>query len=190
MMRGMYLQEAQLTFRGNLSRPQPRAGEALVRVSLAGICNTDLELSRGYYPFRGVPGHEFVGVVVECDAPEWLNQRVVAEINVGCGVCDMCRRGVPMHCRERAALGIHALDGALAEYVVAPVSNLQLVPAGVSDQAAVFTEPLAAALAVTQQVHIRPADTVIVLGDGKLGTLDRPGDGAIWMPAGGCGAPF
>ena len=170
-MRGLDIQEEKLTFRSDLPRPRPRAGEALVQVSLAGICNTDLELLRGYYPFCGVPGHEFVGMVVECDAPEWLNQRVVAEINVGCGACDMCRQGMPMHCRERAALGIHALDGALAEYVVAPVANLQLVPAGVSDQAAVFTEPLAAALAVTQQVHIRSDDTVIVLGDGKLGLL-------------------
>jgi threonine dehydrogenase-like Zn-dependent dehydrogenase len=170
-MRGLYLEDGTIAFRSDLPLPQPGAGEALLRVSLAGICNTDLELLRGYYPFRGVPGHEFVGVVVDCDSSDWLNQRVVAEINIGCGVCDMCRRGMPTHCRQRAALGIHGRDGALAEYVVAPLANLHVAPAGVSDRAAVFTEPLAAALEVTRQVHVRPDDTVVVLGDGKLGLL-------------------
>ena len=170
-MRGLFLEKGKVEFRDDLPRPQPGAGEALLRVTLAGICNTDLELLRGYYPFQGIPGHEFVGTVVESDDPDWMDQRVVGDINVECGECDMCRRGMPTHCRSRLAVGIHGRDGAMAEYMTLPVSNLHRVPDAVEDEAAVFTEPLAAALEILEQVHVKPSDLVVVLGDGKLGLL-------------------
>ena len=141
-------------------------------VQLAGVCNTDLELARGYLSFRGVPGHEFVGVVEQCDsAPEWVGERVVGEINAACGQCETCRAGHPTHCPSRTTLGIAGRDGAFAEYLCLPVANLHLVPGGMPDETAVFTEPLAAACEITQAVHIRPTDSVAVLGDGKLGLL-------------------
>jgi threonine dehydrogenase-like Zn-dependent dehydrogenase len=141
-------------------------------VQLAGVCNTDLELARGYMSFRGVPGHEFVGVVERCDsAPEWVGERVVGEINAACGQCETCRAGHPTHCPSRTTLGIAGRDGAFAEYLCLPVANLHLVPGSVPDEIAVFAEPLAAACEITQAVHIRPTDRVAVLGDGKLGLL-------------------
>jgi threonine dehydrogenase-like Zn-dependent dehydrogenase len=149
--------------------PRPPAGEALVRVIKAGICNTDLELVRGYYPFQGVLGHEFVGRVESEGA--WHGRRVCGEINAACGLCDSCRRGQPTHCERRTVLGIVNRDGAFAEFLALPYDNLHLVPAGVSDEEAVFTEPLAAALEILQQVHVRPDHTVVVIGDGKLGLL-------------------
>lgn len=145
-------------------------GEALVRVLLAGICNTDLELVRGYYPYRGVPGHEFVGVVER--GPEGLvGRRVVGEINAVCGVCRACRAGRRTHCERRTVLGIVGRDGAFAEYLRLPAENLHEVPDGVSTDAAVFTEPLAAALNIQEQVSVQPGDPVLVVGDGKLGQL-------------------
>lgn len=151
--------------------PSPAGGEALLRVTCAGICNTDLEVTRGYGDFHGVLGHEFVGVVEAADDAGLIGQRVVGEINVACGACAYCRAGMPTHCRQRGAIGIHARQGAFAEYLTLPAGNLHRVPAGVSDHEAVFTEPLAAALQILQQVHVRPTDSVIVLGDGKLGLL-------------------
>jgi threonine dehydrogenase-like Zn-dependent dehydrogenase len=139
---------------------------------MSGVCNTDLELAHGYMSFRGVPGHEFVGVVEQCDsAPEWVGERVVGEINAACGQCETCRAGHPTHCPSRTTLGIAGRDGAFAEYLCLPVANLHLVPGGVPDEIAVFTEPLAAACEITQAVHIRPTNRVAVLGDGKLGLL-------------------
>ena len=170
-MRGLFLEEGRVTLRDDLPLPQRETGEALLRIALAGICNTDLELLRGYYPFRGIPGHEFVGTVVESDDPGWVGQRVVGDINVTCGKCDMCRRGMAAHCRSRLAVGIHGCDGAMAEYMTLPASNLHRVPDAVEDEAAVFTEPLAAALEILEGVHIKPSDLVVVLGDGKLGLL-------------------
>jgi alcohol dehydrogenase len=147
-------------------------GEALVRVRQAGICNTDLELIKGYAGFRGVLGHEFVGEVAACPAdPDWVGRRVVGEINAACGVCATCRAGRATHCPSRTALGIHGRDGACADYLTLPVENLHAVPDEVSDDQAVFVEPLAAALEITDQVHLRPSDRVVVLGDGKLGQL-------------------
>jgi threonine dehydrogenase-like Zn-dependent dehydrogenase len=170
-MRALHLGKT-LTLREDYAAPTPPSGEALVRVRLAGVCNTDLELVRGYMSFRGVPGHEFVGEVIQCDsAPEWIGQRVVGEINAACGQCETCRAGRPTHCPHRTTLGIAGRDGAFAEYLCLPIANLHRVPENVPDEAAVFVEPLAAACEITQAVHIRPTDRVAVLGDGKLGLL-------------------
>jgi threonine dehydrogenase-like Zn-dependent dehydrogenase len=143
-----------------------------VRVLLAGICNTDLELVKGYHRFTGVPGHEFVGRVEACPtAPEWVGRRVVGEINASCGECAACKARRRSHCERRTVLGILGRNGAFAERLVLPASNLHAVPDEVSDEAACFTEPLAAALEVQEQVDIRPDDRVVVLGAGKLGQL-------------------
>lgn len=152
--------------------PEPPAGEALVRVRLAGICNTDLELRKGYMGFQGTPGHEFVGVVEACPtAPSWVGKRVVGEINCGCGTCADCARGDSRHCPGRTTLGIFRRDGAFAEFLTLPVRNLLEVPADVPDRVAVFTEPVAAAFEILEQLHLAPAERVTVLGDGKLGLL-------------------
>jgi len=160
-----------LQLREDYPRPVPPPGEALVRVRLAGICNTDLEIVRGYMGFRGVLGHEFVGTVEEAEDRSLIGQRVVGEINAYCGECPTCRAGRPTHCPHRTTLGIWGRDGAFAEYLTLPVRNLHVVPDGISDEEAVFTEPLAAALEILEQVHLRPTDRVVVLGDGKLGLL-------------------
>ena len=152
-------------------RPHRGDGEALVRVVKAGVCNTDLEIIRGYMAFRGVPGHEFVGVVEETDDCRLVGQRVVGEINCPCGQCELCRAGKERHCPERTVLGIVGRDGAFAEYLTLPERNLHVVPDDVPDDAAVFVEPLAAAFRILEQVAVRDDDTVIVLGDGKLGLL-------------------
>jgi len=151
--------------------PRPVTGEALIRVLLAGICGTDRQILKGYSGFRGIPGHEFVGQVVECDAREWIGKRVVGEINVTCGRCDFCRRGLGRHCRERSVMGIVDRPGAFAEYVALPVANLHEVPADVSDEAAVFTEPLAAAAEILEQMPVPAGTRVAVLGAGRLGLL-------------------
>jgi threonine dehydrogenase-like Zn-dependent dehydrogenase len=174
-MRALWLENLSLSFLTDLPKPELNSGEALVRVRLAGICSTDLELLRGYYPFRGVPGHEFVGEVVETcseqEAATWVAKRVVGEINLACGGCDACRRGNRTHCERRRVLGILDHDGAFAEYLVLPLINLHPVPDTVSDEQAVFTEPLAAALEIQQQVHILPSDMVLVIGAGRLGQI-------------------
>ncbi len=151
--------------------PQPPTGEVRIRTILAGICNTDLEVVRGYAGHRGVLGHEFVGIVDQAQDSSLIGQRVVGEINAACGYCDTCRAGRPTHCPHRTALGIRGRDGTLAEYFCLPVGNLHLVPEGMPDEVAVFAEPVAAACQVLDQVHVRPTDRVVVLGDGKLGLL-------------------
>jgi alcohol dehydrogenase len=151
--------------------PAPAPGEALIRPHLAGICNTDIEITRGYMGFRGVLGHEFVGTVVACDDAAWVGRRVVGEINAACMRCATCLRGDHPHCPERTTLGIDRRDGAMAELFSLPVSCLHEVPPAVSDEAAVFTEPLAAALQILEQCHLRPSDRVAVVGDGKLGAM-------------------
>lgn len=180
-MRALVYDGERLLLRDDYPRPAPMPGEALVRVSMAGICNTDLEIVRGYMGFQGVLGHEFVGVVEDCAAPSetqseaecrpLIGQRVVGEINAYCGECPTCRAGRPTHCPNRTTLGIWGRDGAFAEYLTLPIRNLHVVPDGVPDEVAVFTEPLAAALEILEQVHLRPTDRVVVLGDGKLGLL-------------------
>lgn len=145
-------------------------GEALVRVSLSGICNTDLEIVRGYAGFSGTIGHEFIGVVEECsDEPSLVGKRVVGEINAGCGVCEKCAGGDARHCEKRTVVGIVARDGAHAEFVSLPTRNLVAVPDTVPDEKAVFAEPLAAALGISERVDINLKDKVAVIGDGKLG---------------------
>ncbi|HVE57037.1 MAG TPA: alcohol dehydrogenase catalytic domain-containing protein [Pyrinomonadaceae bacterium] len=152
---------------------KPNAGsEALIRVTKTGICNTDLEIVRGYAGFSGTIGHEFVGIVEESkDAPAWIGKRVVGEINAGCGSCEKCLHGDSRHCEARTVLGIHGRDGAHAEFLTLPVSNLLEVPANVRDEQAVFVEPLAAAFGITEQVEITENTRVAVIGDGKLGIL-------------------
>jgi len=150
--------------------PRPAKNEALIRILYAGICNTDLEIFKGYMKFKGVPGHEFTGKV-EQGPKNWLGKRVVGEINLGCGKCGYCCAGMKRHCPYRAVLGIANKNGAFAEYLTLPVENLHQLPASVPDLDAVFVEPLAAAHRVLEQVEIKRGQTVYVLGDGKLGQL-------------------
>jgi threonine dehydrogenase-like Zn-dependent dehydrogenase len=152
-------------------KPTPQPGQVRIRTELVGICNTDLEILRGYADFSGVLGHEFVGFVEQAKNPELLGRRVVGEINLSCGMCQACIAGRPSHCSERIVLGIRGHDGALSEYVCLPVGNLHFVPEGISDRTAVFVEPLAAACQIVDQIHVRPTDRVVILGDGKLGLL-------------------
>ena len=153
--------------------PQPERPEgfALIRLILGGICNTDLELQRGYYGFSGVPGHEFVGEVVAADSKELIGKRVVGEINLACGHCSWCRRGLGRHCPGRSVLGIVRHPGAFREFLTLPERNLHALPEGVPNERAVFTEPLAAACEILDQVSIPCGETIAVLGDGKLGLL-------------------
>ena len=150
---------------------EPRVSdEALIRVIKSGICNTDLEIVRGYANFQGTIGHEFVGVVEDGRA-DWKGKRVVGEINVGCGRCSLCAAGDPRHCSTRTVLGIHGRDGAHAEFLTLPTTNLFEVPDTISDEEATFVEPLAAAYGISEQVDIRTDTRVAVIGDGKLGLL-------------------
>jgi len=153
--------------------PEPQAdGECIIRIRQAGICATDLEITRGYMGFKGILGHEFVGEVVESpSARQWIGKRVVGEINVVCGRCDLCLSGLSNHCRNRTVLGILKRDGAFADFVRLPAINLHEVPAAVEDDAAVFVEPLAAAFQVLKQVKLDGKKWVTVLGDGRLGLL-------------------
>jgi threonine dehydrogenase-like Zn-dependent dehydrogenase len=151
--------------------PRPRPGEALVRVRLAGICSTDLEIVKGYMSFRGVPGHEFVGTVVSAGAKRLAGKRVVGEINLPCGKCATCRAGLGKHCASRGVLGISGRNGAFAEYLALPVENLHVVPASLSDEEAAFVELLAAACEIPERIEIRRDDRVLVLGDGRLAAM-------------------
>src|SRR5580700_9377957 len=163
--------------------PTLRRGWALVRVRLAGICNTDLEILRGYHDFRGTPGHEFVGEVTEIrgasasERARWIGRRVTGEINISCSaygyrpVCQFCRRGLKTHCARRTVLGIVNHDGAFAEYLALPLENLHRVPDSIGDEQAVFVEPLAAACEILDQVNVRKFRAAAVLGDGKLAQL-------------------
>ncbi|HPC16605.1 MAG TPA: alcohol dehydrogenase catalytic domain-containing protein [Candidatus Hydrogenedentes bacterium] len=151
--------------------PRPGEGEALIRVLTAGICNTDLEILRGYLGFRGVPGHEFVGVVEQCANPNLQGKRVTGEINCVCHKCPFCQLEMPHHCLNRTVLGIAGRQGAFAEFVTLPEENLHIVPASIRDDVAVFTEPLAAAFRIVEQIPVTANDRVVVLGDGKLGQL-------------------
>ena len=169
-MLGLWLADGQLTLRRDLPEPVPGPGEALVRPLLRGICSTDHQLVDGLYPFTGVPGHEFVGVV-EAGPPDLIGRTVVAEINSPAGTARCCRRGLGKHCAHRQAIGIRGRPGAFAERLAVPMANLHRVPAGVTPEQAVFTEPLAAALEIQEQIAFSPADRVLVIGDGKLGQL-------------------
>ena len=171
-MRSLWLEGQALRVPDDLPVPAPPPGEALVRVNIAGVCNTDLELLRGYYPYTGVPGHEFVGTVEEArGAPEWIGRRVAGEINAACGGCRSCWAGRRAHCEKRTVLGIVARNGAFATHLTLPIQNLHAIPDALPDAVAVFTEPTAAALELQQQVPVGAADNVVVIGAGKLGQL-------------------
>ncbi|MFH1134471.1 MAG: alcohol dehydrogenase catalytic domain-containing protein [Pseudomonadota bacterium] len=153
-------------------QPTPAPGQALIKPILAGVCNTDVELLKGYQGFEGIPGHEFVGRVIEAPGrPDLSGKRVAADINIGCGSCPDCLAGDARHCPDRKALGIRNWDGVFAEYFILPVRNLHLVGEAVSDLEAVFAEPLAAVLEISQQVHLKADLRTAVLGDGKIGLL-------------------
>jgi threonine dehydrogenase-like Zn-dependent dehydrogenase len=167
---GLHLESGRVEVRRSRMPRRPR-GHALLRLRLGGICNTDLELQRGYYGFCGRPGHEFVADVVECDSPRWRNRRVVGEINLACGECAWCRRGLGRHCPKRTVLGIVQHPGAFAEYLTLPEENLHAIPETMPDERAVFAEPVAAACEILDQVEIANGSEAAVLGDGKLGLL-------------------
>lgn len=169
-MLAVHLENGSVTTR-DVPVPARPEGFALLRLLCAGICNTDLELQRGYYGFAGIPGHEFVAEVVEADSREWRGKRVAGEINLACANCDWCRRGLGRHCPARTVLGIVNQPGAFEEFFVLPERNLHIVPDTVSTERAVFTEPLAAACEILEQVTIPAGAQVAVIGDGKLGLL-------------------
>lgn len=168
-MKAVWLENNKIELR-EIPQPQ-KPNEALVKIRKAGICSTDLELVKGYYPYTGVLGHEFVGEVVEADDASWIGQRVVGEINAVCGNCEQCLNGRLTHCENRTVLGIVNRDGTFAEFTRLPIANLHKVPASVSDELAVFAEPLAAALEIQEQVNIKPNDRVLLVGAGRLGQL-------------------
>jgi threonine dehydrogenase-like Zn-dependent dehydrogenase len=171
-MRGLWLEDRRLRVRDDLPVPDPPPGEARIRVTLAGLCHTDLELQRGYYPYAGVLGHEFVGVVDRAPAdPAWEGRRVVGEINATCGACVACLAHRSTHCERRTVLGIVDRDGAFADYLTLPIANLHAVPDAMPDEVAVFAEPVAAAYQILAQVPIRRDHRVVVFGDGKLGQV-------------------
>ena len=169
-MQAIWLEDQQIRLRDDVRQPNAPT-EALIRIRKAGICSTDLELVKGYYPYTGILGHEFVGEVVDAPNKSWIGQRVVGEINAVCGTCESCRAGRPTHCENRTVLGIVNRDGVFAEYTSLPLENLHRVPDSVPDEAAVFTEPLAAALEIQQQIQVRPTDRVLLIGAGRLGQL-------------------
>ncbi len=154
-------------------KPTPKKGEALIKVTYGGVCNTDKEITKGYMGYKGILGHEFTGVVEEINDEDktFLGKRVVGEINLGCKNCEWCAKDLERHCPNRSTLGILTKDGCFAEYVTLPLSNLIEIPENVPDEQAVFVEPLAAGLEILEQMHIQPCQKVMVLGDGKLGLL-------------------
>jgi threonine dehydrogenase-like Zn-dependent dehydrogenase len=168
-MQALWLENNQISLR---DVPQPASKtEALIKIRKAGVCSTDLELVKGYYPYTGILGHEFVGEVVDASDESWIGARVAGEINISCWKCEACRNGRPTHCENRTVLGIVNRNGVFAEYTTLPIENLHRVPDSVPDEMAVFTEPLAAALEIQQQIQIKPTDRVLLVGAGRLGQL-------------------
>ncbi len=168
-MKALYY-DGQLSLR-EIEIPSPKKDEALIKILFAGICTTDIEISKGYMSFSGILGHEFVGRVEECEDKNWIGKRVVGEINIACGQCSFCKEGMQNHCLKRKVLGIQGKDGTFSEYITLPLINLHEVPTLVKDEEAVFAEPLAAACRILEQEKISKNDRVLVLGDGKLGLL-------------------
>jgi threonine dehydrogenase-like Zn-dependent dehydrogenase len=168
-MNALWLEDNKISMR-EISQPH-KENEVLIKIRKAGICSTDLELVRGYYPYTGVIGHEFVGEVTQAEDASWIGQRVVGDINVVCGQCEQCLNGRPTHCEQRSVLGIVNRDGTFAEYTTLPVANLHRVPDSVPDEMAVFSEPLAAALEIQDQIQVKPTDRVLLVGAGRLGQL-------------------
>ena len=169
-MIAVHIERGKVSMR-DIVKPKRGKSQAILRLITGGICNTDLELMRGYYAFKGTPGHEFVAEVVDADSKKWVGKRVVGEINASCGRCEWCRRKLGRHCPERTVLGIVNHPGAFAEFFMLPEANLLEVPAAVPTEFAVFTEPVAAACEILEQVKIAKGEAVAVLGDGKLGLL-------------------
>ena len=171
-MLAVWYEKGHFSLRSDIPMPEVREGEARVRILASAICGTDLELKRGYYPFVGIPGHEFVGVVEQAPSCDYLvGQRVVANITISCGKCRACRYKREKHCENRSVLGLIAKNGTFAQYCTIPCGNLIPVPDSLPDDIAVFSEPVAAALRITEQVPIAPADKVLVIGAGRLGQL-------------------
>lgn len=171
-MKGLWLEDRKMSFRTDLPLPKLEADDVLIKVLLAGVCSTDLEMVRGYYDFTGVLGHEFVGLVQDHNGhPELLGKRVIGDINISCGECERCLLQESSQCMHRKTLGIFDYDGVFAEYCKLPSKNLTIVPDAVSDVLAAFTEPTAAALRILDQIQVRPSDRVIVVGAGRLGLL-------------------
>ena len=168
-MKSLWLENNKIALR-DVQQPR-KTNEALIKIRKAGICSTDLELVKGYYPYNGILGHEFVGKVVEAADVSWIGQRVVGEINVVCNQCEQCLNGRSTHCENRTVLGIVNRDGTFAEYTTLPIANLHRVPDSVPDEMAVFTEPLAAALEIQDQINLKPTDRVLLIGAGRLGQL-------------------
>jgi len=168
-MNAIWLEDNNISVR-DVPKPDSKT-EALIKIRKAGICSTDLELVKGYYPYTGVLGHEFVGDVIDAPDKGWVGARIAGEINATCGKCEACLNGRKTHCENRTVLGIVNRDGIFAEYTTLPLENLHRVPDSVPDEVAVFTEPLAAAMEIQQQVQIKPTDRVLVVGAGRLGQL-------------------
>ncbi|MGQ9722523.1 MAG: MDR/zinc-dependent alcohol dehydrogenase-like family protein [Candidatus Jordarchaeum sp.] len=171
VLRALLIENREIKVVEDYHKPEVKPGWVLVKPSVVGVCKTDLELVEGYMGFSGVPGHEFVGVVEESSDEKFLGKRIVGEINFACGSCEYCVMGRQRHCPNRSVLGIQNAGGAFAEYVTLPQENVHTVPKWVSDDQAVFVEPLAASLEILMQTHIKPTWKVYVLGDGKLGLL-------------------
>jgi 2-desacetyl-2-hydroxyethyl bacteriochlorophyllide A dehydrogenase len=170
-MRALFLDDSGLSLRQDYPEPALAGGESLIRVTMAGICGTDLELARGYMRYRGVPGHEFVGVVHKSSDPGLVGKRVAGEINAACGCCDFCRSGLGRHCPERTVLGILGRDGAFADYLTLPDRNLTQLPDSIPDELAALVEPVAAAYEIFEQVKLDRDEKILVLGDGRLGAI-------------------
>lgn len=170
-MKAVFCAPPSIRIEHSASMPESSPSEILIRPKLAGICRTDLELTRGYMGFEGILGHEFIGVIASENASLPQGARVVGEINAGCGECAECRRNMQRHCPNRSVLGILKRGGCMADYLSLPPENLLPVPDSISDQQAVLTEPLAAALEIFEQIHIEPTERVCIIGDGKLGLL-------------------
>lgn len=168
-MKALYFDGKKLTL--HTDYPKPKPGEVLVKVTMSGICGTDLEILKGYMSYSGVLGHEFVGIVEDSHKKELVGKRIVGEINAGCKKCQSCLSGLGRHCQNRTVLGIYKRDGAFAEYVSLPEENIHVIPDSVSDKQAVFVEPLAAAFEITEQLHIEPNWKIAILGDGRLAQL-------------------
>ena len=163
--------DGQLRFVADYPDPEIQPGWARIRVKTVGICRTDLELINGYLGFSGVLGHEFVGIVESCEDSRWIGKRVAGEINVACGHCSWCQKGQGRHCPNRTTLGIDRLNGCMADYCILPISNLIEIPEGISDDRAVFIEPLSAACEILEQLTLSGSERIVVLGDGRLGIL-------------------
>lgn len=169
-MRCIYF-DKELKYIEDYKKPARSENEVLIKVILAAICNTDKEIIRGYKDFKGILGHEFVGIIEDADDKNVIGKRVTGDINIGCDECDFCKAGYPNHCKSRRVLGITNKDGAFAEYITLPVKNIYFINENISDYEAVFTEPLAAALEISEKSHIKPSDRVAIVGNGKLGQL-------------------